>query len=1017
MSSNEHSAVSVRKPWGVYVCFVFCLISMRCFGLDPSRSLQQHLLRTWTSENGLPQNSIRAMTETHDGFLWIGTRGGLTRFDGLTFTNWKVGQANSIPSDSITGLAEDADGSLWISGDSGLTRYQAGRFHTFGVAEGLPAASVWRITSDPKGGVWGVTWKSQLFHFDGRQVQLFPTQLLKLPEEVNTLREDQHGILWIATFHGLLRWNRQSGFKQFTKLDGLAGTRTYALAIGCSGTLWVAGDGGLTQYDGGHFSVVQVPGLATATILAVDSNCTDSAIWTGSTGQGLFQVNSQGIQRLRARDGLVSDELWMLYFSHGGSLWLGANDGLNQLSDGTVTSFSMGKGRVQSTFCMQRSQSVDGELWFGCGRNAFHVSGDRLVPVKLGVPLQELSSPRSTSIDTKSEEVIPLWIRSYRRGTQGLVLVDKQGRAVMQDGASEQVLPSIPWRSVGTMLIGRDGTIWVAGSEIGVRAYNSHGLSRDFTAANGLDDNNVSSLAEDASGSIWVGTLSGLDIIRHGIPSRVFGSVHVTSIETSADGSVWAGSESGLIYVPPTLKPSRLFAQRDGLPTSVIEGLAADNEGNLWLTTQQGVVRARQSDLLSSNKRVLPVAFGTADGFKNALSRPNSAFLSKQGDLWFITHNEIATINPHKAQSGPLTGNFVNEILLDDADVTIPPSGPLLISTGRHRLEIRYTLPDLQIPSRIQFRYRLQGWDKEWTTAGTTRYATYTGIPPGSYSFLVESSDGYGRWNFIPSVLPIRIAPYFYQTLWFYSLLTFVIASCFWQLHRMRVARVSSQMNALMQERARIARELHDTLLQGVLGVSMQMYAASEEVGDTMPLSSLLTSASQRLREVAEQSRRAVDGLRSSLSAPGPLESALVKNIQAMSLPPGLQPQLHCAGQPRELFPAVQKEVEQIVGEAITNAVRHSGADLIRVNVIYQTLHFFVSITDTGCGIGTKALEQTSKSHWGILGMRERARALGGKLDITPHSPSGTVVELSLAGKAAYLHFKGKRRSVVDELD
>ncbi len=1016
MRSNKHSAVPAATPWAIYLCVVFCLLSMRCFGLDPSRNLQQHLLRTWTSENGLPQNSIRAMTETHDGFLWIGTRGGLARFDGLNFTTWKVGQVNSIPSDSITGLAEDPDGSLWISSDAGLTRYRNGHFHTFGVAEGLPATSVWRITSDPKGGVWGVTWKSQMFHFDGQEVQLFPTQLLELPEEVNALRQDQQGTLWIATFHGLLTWNRQTGFKQFTKADGLAGTRTYALAIGCSGTLWVAGEGGLTRYDSGRFSVVQVPGLSTATILAVDSNCTDSTIWTGSTGQGLFQVNAQGIKRLRARDGLISDELWMLYFSHGGSLWLGANDGLNQLSDGTVTSFSTGNGRLKSTICMQRSQSLDGELWFGCGKNAFHVSGDQLFPVKLGVPLQEASYSRITS-ETKTREVIPLWVRSYRRGTQGLVLVDKQGRAVMRDGALEQRLPSIPWPSVGTMLIGRDGTVWVAGSEIGVRAYTSRGLSREFTSANGLDDNNVSSLAEDTSGSIWVGTLSGLDIIRHGMVSRIFGSVHVTSIESFADGSVWAGSESGLIYVPPSLKPARLFAQRDGLPTSVIEGLAADNEGNLWLTTQQGVVRARQSDLLTSNTRVLPVAFGTADGFKNALSRPNSAFLSKHGDLWFVTHNEIATINPRRVQSGPLIRNSVSEILLDDADVTIPPSGPLVVSPGRRRLEIRYTLPDLQIPSRIQFRYRLQGWEMEWTRAGTTRYATYTGIPPGNYRFLVESSDGYDRWNSLPSVLPIRIAPSFYQTFWFYSLLAFFIASCFWQVHRMRVAHVSSQMNARMQERARIARELHDTLLQGVLGVSMQMYAASQELGDTTHLSSLLINASQRLRDIAEQSRRAVYGLRSSLRAPGPLESALVKNIQAMNLPPGLQSQVHCAGQARMLKPTVQKEVEQIVGEAITNAIRHSGADLIRVNIIYQTLHFFVSITDSGCGIQEDLSEQLCDGHWGIIGMRERARAVGGKLAIIPQLPSGTVVELSLAGKAAYLHFDGKRGNSVDELD
>ena len=160
--ANPVTRISFRRQLAPLLSWlVLCLISLSCFGLEPSRSLQQHLLRTWTSENGLPQNSIRAMLETHDGFLWIGTRGGLARFDGVTFTTWKVGQPNSIPSDSITGLAEDADHSLWISSDGGLTRYRDRRFQTFGAAQGLPATSIWRITADPKGGVWGVTWRSE----------------------------------------------------------------------------------------------------------------------------------------------------------------------------------------------------------------------------------------------------------------------------------------------------------------------------------------------------------------------------------------------------------------------------------------------------------------------------------------------------------------------------------------------------------------------------------------------------------------------------------------------------------------------------------------------------------------------------------------------------------------------------------------------------------------------------------------------------------------------------------------
>ena len=968
---------------------LFSLLAAQCFGLDPGRTLPQYLLRTWTSDNGLPQNSIRAMHETRDGFLWIGTRGGLARFDGATFVVYRAGEANSIPGDSITGLAEDRDGSLWISTDCGLTRYSHGRFLTYDVRNGLPADSVWRITPDPLGGVWAVTWHSQLFHFDGAKVELYPSSLLQLPQKVNALLEDRQGTLWIATFDGLLAFDKQTGFRRFTASSGVAGPRTFALALACTGTLWVAGDGGLTRFEKGRFSVVHVPGLPTATVLAIDSNCMDSAVWTGSTGDGLFRVSTQGVEHLGVRQGLLSNEIWLLYFSREGSLWAGAVNGLNQISDGSVTSYKTSDGLPGSTACMQRSQGANGDLWFGCDRSFFHVSGGDLLPAKLMAPLGTLRA-------------IPLWVRSYRQDLQGLVLVDDKGNAALCDARQKHPLPRIPWASIGTLLLARDGTIWVAGSNIGVRAYPPSGSPRAFNTSNGLDDNNVGALAEDASGTLWVGTLTGLSTIRRGVVSRVFLSAPITSIEASPDGSVWAGSESGLIYVPPFRAPIRLLTQHEGLPINTIAGIASDHQGNIWLSTQQGVVRMRKKEMLAIGSREPLTIYGTADGFHNAQARVNAAFCSNRGDPWFVTLDEIASIVPQKVHPELLAPAIVSSVELDDTALAIPSGSSLIVPPGRHRIAIRFTLPNFDIPSRLQFRYRLDGWDKQWNKAGVLRSAVYTGVPAGRYTLVVDHSDGYGHWNSPLSSLPVRVVPYFYETPWFLTLIAGLIAACIWHLHRTHVSRLSAELNARMHERARIARELHDTLLQGVLGVSMQMYAASQPSNANASVLSIVAHSSQRLREIAEQSRRAVEGLRLPQSGPGPLETAITAAISDMCLPVNVQAEVNSAGQHRDLAPAVQSEVEQIVKEAAINAVRHAEATLVRIDIVYQLSRFFVSISDNGCGIQPEIKERGREGHWGILGMRERAESIGGQLKILSHIPSGTVIELSLRGRDAY---------------
>lgn len=1011
-ATNQPSFVLFLARTTFLLAFFGFLCAAPCGALSATKNLRQYVLRTWTAEQGLPQNTVHAMLQTRDGFLWLGTLGGLARFDGASFVVYRAGTPNSIPNDSITGLVEDRDGSLWISSAGGLTHYRAGHFQTYTSSDGLPETSIWRITADPKGGLWGVTWHSQFFHFDGSSVHRFSSPIPALPEEINALLEDPHGVVWFGTFHGLFAFDRKQGFRHFTHADGLAGYRVFALALDHHGEPWCAGDGGLTHITSDRLIPVSVPGLSTATILAFDSNRLDEAIWTGGTGRGLFRVDGKRVETLQALHGLTSNELWMLYFSRDNSLWLGAVDGLNELSDGAVTAYRTGEDLPVSTLDIQRAQDVKGELWFGSDKWLFHVDGTKLVPMRLRASDATVAHGARREQD-RLVSAVSIWVRSINPEKQGLVLIDSRGNVVLSDGKKNWRLPAIPWNSVGTMLVDRHGVIWVGGSQIGVRAYSAHGDGRDYTTANGLDDNNVSALAEDAFGNLWVGTLSGLNRIHNGVVSHVIACPRITSIAPSPDGSLWVSSETGLVYVPRALTPVRVFTRQNGLPTSIIEGVTQDDMGHLWLGTQQGIVRIDKQDLLSQDGHARQaVVFSTGDGLRNAQVPTNSVFRSRDGNVWFLTLRELAMIDPRQTQTRPLAGVIINGIDIDDQPSALASAGPLTVPPGRHRMRISYTLPEFRIPGRLRFRYRLDGWDKDWIDAGTRREAIYTGIPPGHYSFEVDNSDGYGEWEAAGTTLSVHVIPYFYQTRWFFILVSLLVIASLSQLHRLRVAQVTARLNTRMQERmqerTRIARELHDTLLQGMLGVSMQMYAASQRALSDSSVSLLLGRSSQKLREIAEQGRKAVDDLRSPTMVPAPLEVILAFAFHEMNLPSSLQPQIFTVGVRKNLRPLVQIEIEQIAREAVLNAVQHSGAKAIRVGIQYEPACFLISISDDGCGMNSRIPKSAGRGHWGIAGMRERAKSIGGQFKIGPGVPHGTVVEISLRGSVAYADAPGR---------
>ncbi len=997
-------APALARPGVLSAAFLLslCSMSLQAFGLNPLKNSRQYLLRTWNSGQGLPQDSVRCILQASGGLLWVGTQSGLASYDGANFVRY---ESDNVPGESITGLAEDRDRDLWISSNGGLTRYRAGRFQTFTHRDGLPEDSIWRIASDPAGGIWAATWSSRVFHFDGHTVRSYTLPLPSYAREINALLDDPSGTLWVATFAGLFRFDGSQGFQKLSRRDGLAGDRIYALSLDTHHQLWAAGDGGLSRLVDGRFQAIPLDGVRSATLLAFDPTNGSDTVWTGSTLDGLFRVQAGRTERLRTADNLAKDEIYLSYFSRDGSLWLGTTKGLSQLSDGAISSYSTDDTFPAAALSADQKRDNPTALILGYGRGVLAVQNGFLVT--LGLPKRvrlNPGSPPGGNSPVGLMTVGSVWVRTASHGTQGLILYTSEAGEGLRS-TSHPRPPNVTWSSVDTALVDKQGTLWAGGSDIGVIAYGRESRPRAFSTGSGLDDAAVSVLSEDPSGDIWVGTLTGLNRIRDGQVLRIAPCPRVTSIYPATDGGVWAGCDSGLLYVAPSVSEVRLFTRQEGLPSNLIQGVTEDAFGYLWLGTERGIVRLAKRDLLasSSGNKLLSIAFGVRDGLPNSNILKNTVFRSGDGDIWCMTFGHLTVAHPAAIGAEPLAPVQVEQASVDDQNNVFSPTS-LTVPAGRHRLTVRYVLPEFTMAGRLRFRYKLGNWDPDWIYAGSAREATYTGIPAGHYNFAVESSDGYGRWRSSEAALPITVQPPFFFTGRFYAIAAALLICCFWIRQRVRVGQVSAAMDQRLQERVRertrIARELHDTLLQGVLGVAMEMYAASQQAKGSAALSAL-EDASGKLREIAEQSRKAVEDLRSPSHVLDTFEQSILEAAQVAQLRPGIHFQIKSVGTAVKLRPLVQTEVALITREAFANAMRHSGASLVRIDIVYQPSHFLVTVTDNGRGLSPEA-RNSDAGHWGIKGMHERADALGGWVHLLPHVPSGTVVEICLPAKVAY---------------
>jgi signal transduction histidine kinase/ligand-binding sensor domain-containing protein/DNA-binding NarL/FixJ family response regulator len=730
-----------------------CLGGGPALALEPSRAPRQYGHDAWRIEQGLPQDTVEAIAQTADGYLWVGTQRGLARFDGAGFTVFAPGHPEELRSAAIDSLLADPDGSLWITTDGGgLLHYRDGAF-TAVETPGLPG-QLRSLLRDPDGSLWVGSHQGGLLHL--RSKASAPGGMPVLARStITALRRDPDGSLWIGTGSGLAHLS-QGRPQWFTSRDGLPDDLVNDVLRDSRGRLWIGTARGLAVLGGGGIVRAAVPGLGDEEVLSLLED-RDHNLWIG-TRRGLGRLREGRFESAPLGEELAGDGILSLFEDREGSLWIGTGSGgLHRFKDAEITGIDSTAGLsglpVRAVFEDRR-----GRFWIGGDGGLDLLEGERATPFP-GPPDLRGEVVRAMAESRDGSFWVGTWSGLYRF---------QDGRATLyttREGLADN--------RVLTLHEDRGGALWI-GTYQGLNRLLD-GRMTAYTRAQGLLDDRIYALHEDRGGALWIGTKAGLnrlagDRVEALPPGAPAGSVY--SLQEDADGTLWIGAEAGLFrYRGGTFTA---FTESDGLLEGGILLVLDDGLGSLWICNK-GLLRLRKDDLerfaRQRRGRIPMRAFDKSDGMPSAecsgVGRP-AGLRSRDGRLWFPTVRGIAVVDPaHLPFNRVPPPVLVEEITAGAA--AFPARGEVRLPPGTDRFQIRYTALSLLDPGKVLFRHRLEGFDPDWVEAGNRRSADYTNLPPGGYTFRVSACNDDGVWSEAVS-LPFRVEPRLYQKAWFLAL-------------------------------------------------------------------------------------------------------------------------------------------------------------------------------------------------------------------------------------------------------
>jgi len=941
------------------------------------------------------------MLQDHRGYIWIGTFGGLARFDGERFTVFDSANTPGFGSDQIVSLYESRSGALWIGTvDNGLIRLQDSVATTYTERDGLPNRWVTSIRGDAEGKVWINTAAGGVAYFADKKLEPYPTHRGKAVREFFLQARD--GSMWFRCGQDVVRFAADGSIATLHS----AKPSVFLVHEARDGSVWIAlrDQYRLVRYYQGVFSDVPLPPLgrrreSTYELLVY------SFLMTEDADGELLLLTPAGLVRIV--DGRVSSPEELPLPANGGelvkvrslfvgrerNLWVGTIAmGLIRLRRAPLTAYGKDEGLSDSNFSSV-FQDREGRIWLG-GDLLYWFDGHRF-----------RRFPRMSDIlgiaQTRDGD---LWFGGYG------------GLYRLRSGVLSHFNVNAP--AVKIIFQDREGMLWIGA----LTEDRPGGLYRfregKLEQVPGISD--VRAIAEDRDGGLWLGGLDGLRCMRGSKivtydQKQGLSSNSVYDIHQDSTGTLWVATYGGGLN---RFRDGRFKAitTQDGLPDNLLLGLLEDGEGNLWFSSNQSVFRLSLKELndFADGKIsfLSPVSYGAAEGMRSTESNGGSpgGWITSDGRIWFPTLRGVVAIDPTAGNRLP------PPVVLEEAwanKLALARNGRTSVPPGSNTFDFRFTALGFSAPEKLHFKYRLEPFDKDWVDARTHRTAHYTNMDPGEYSFHVLAANNFGVWSDQEASVRFVLQPHFYQTNWFRALCAVGMLMLLWGTYQFRVRQLAHQFNmtieARVAERTRIARDLHDTLLQSFQALLLRfqavIYMLPERPADAR---TTLEDAVEQASQAITEGRDAVGGLRTSTIEKDDLAVAIRTIGEELAAAENNQTaipfQVLVEGTPRNLHPILRDEVYRLAAEALRNVFRHAAARHVEVEIRYHEKYFRLRVRDDGKGIQPEVLRGDGrKGHYGLRGMRERAKLVGGELTIWSEVDSGTEIELIIPASRAYV--------------
>jgi ligand-binding sensor domain-containing protein/signal transduction histidine kinase len=1014
-SSNTFRSRARRAEcsfWSILAGLAAICCAVSAFAIDPNRTISQYIHISWGAEKGFPGGSVSSIAQTPDGYLWIGTDNGLVRFDGASFRNFEQAEPASFAIGPVRKLLADTQGNLWVLlENTKLLRYRDGHFNLMrGEAEnGVTAlgqgADNSVLLSSLAMGV--LLYKNERFVraseslASGQNRNEVPPdftwstglavhRLIEPTAAVISLASTNDGKIWLGTADRGLFFVNEGGVhavsSPFPKL------RINCILPVSSEELWIGTNKGVLLWNGKELTRGGLPSaLSGLEVLSVIRD-RDSNIWVG-TAQTLVRVNDGGVSSF-ARPAASRDRVTAIFEDREGNLWIGGAEHIDCLHDSAFVTYSLPHSESAGALFADS----DDYTWIAPTEGGLlSLTGGKYASVSAaGLDHDVVYSISGARPDS-------LWLGRQKGGLTHLLSVHGAVTAktyTQSDGLAQN--------SVYSVLETRDGSVWSGTLTAGVSQLRN-GRFTNYTTANGLASNAVSAIVEDSDGTIWLGTPNGLSAmsggnwrtykVTDGLPSE-----DIYALLPDSDGNLWIGTAEGTAYFSAG-RIHTLAADTQSLREPVF-GIAEDKSGGLWIATSSHVLRVkRPADKLLTDADVRE--YGLADGLQatEGVKRDKSVVVDSHGRIWLSTSRGLSSVNPARAAMNSAPALVGIEAVLQDGE-SLDLRNPPRVMAGQAEITFRYFGLSLADADRVRYRYRLDGFDKDWSEPEATREASYGNLAAGHYRFRVLASNSDGQWNSSEAVVGLDVEPRLWETWWFRSALVLCAGLAGVAVYRIRMQRLTRLLSVRFEERlaerTRIAQDLHDTLLQGIYSASIHFDLANHRLPQDSPAKSAMQRGLELLRQVSQDGRKALRSLRSSQPTSDVLEQALFLLPKEFALPEDIDFLIATEGLPRALRPLVRDEAYLIAREAIINAFRHAHATKIEVEVDYASRNFRVMVRDNGCGIGAEVLKTGREGHWGLAGMRERAEKINARLEVSSGINAGTEVELLVPGALAY---------------